>query len=151
MPSHMSTIQADPKFRHKVTVGLLAALLGCVGAHWWYLRRPYAWLVTTISLCLMVASSFADVWWENPAFFLLFIPTLNGFFEAVIWCLMSDAKFDARFNPGLTRTTPSGWGAILVAAFTLLIGTVAFMFGIAMVVIYIWTALGWLDGLNLKG
>ena len=36
-------------------------------------------------------------------------------------------------------------------AFTLLIGTVAFMFGIAMIVIYVWSALGWLDGLNLQG
>jgi len=147
----MSNTEAGPKFRSKVTVGLLAALFGCVGAHWWYLRRPYAWLVTAISLALMVASAFADVWWENPAFFLLFIPTLNGFIEAVIWCLMSDARFDARFNPGLTRTRPSGWGAVLVAAFTVLFGTVSFMFGIAMIVIYVWTALGWLDGLNLQG
>jgi len=25
------------------------------------------------------------------------------------------------------------------------------MFGIAMIVIYVWSALGWLDGLDLKG
>jgi uncharacterized membrane protein (DUF485 family) len=49
------------------------------------------------------------------------------------------------------RDKPSGWGPVLVASFTLLIGTVAFMFGIAMIVIYVWTALGWLDGLDLKG
>jgi uncharacterized membrane protein (DUF485 family) len=40
---------------------------------------------------------------------------------------------------------------VLVASFTLLIGTVAFMFGIAMIVIYVWTALGLLDGLDLNG
>lgn len=147
----MPTTQADPKFRHKVTVGLLAALLGGVGAHWWYLKRPFAWLVTTYSVVLMGLCPFFDVWWENPAFFLLFIPILNGFIEAIVWCLMSDARFDARFNPGLKREHPSGWGAVLVAAFTLLIGTVAFMFGIAMIVIYIWSALGWLEGLNLQG
>jgi hypothetical protein len=100
---------------------------------------------------LLVISAFADVWWENPAFFLLYIPILNGFIEAIVWCLMSDARFDARFNPGFKRERPSGWGAILVASFTLLIGTVAFMFGIAMIVIYVWSALGWLDGLNLQG
>jgi hypothetical protein len=147
----MSTTHTDLKFRHKVTVGLLAALLGVFGAHWWYLRRPYAWLVTTYSVVLLVISAFADVWWENPAFFLLYIPILNGFIEAIVWCLMSDARFDARFNPGFKRERPSGWGAILVASFTLLIGTVAFMFGIAMIVIYVWSALGWLDGLNLQG
>jgi TM2 domain-containing membrane protein YozV len=147
----MSTQQTAPAFRNKVTVGLLAAILGCVGAHWWYLRRPYAWLVTLTSIVLMVACSFAEVWWENPAFFLLFIPTLDGFIEAIVLCLMRDERFDALYNPGLVRETPSGWGPILVASFTLLIGTVAFMFGIAMIVIYVWSALGWLDGLDLKG
>jgi hypothetical protein len=51
---------------------------------------------------------------------------------------------------GLVRERPSGWGAVLIAIFTLLIGTVAFMFGIAMIVMYAWTALGWLDGFNLN-
>jgi hypothetical protein len=140
----------DRAFISKVKVGLLAALLGCVGAHWWYLRRPHAWMVTAIGLVLMVAAGFAEVWWENPAFFLLFIPILDGFIEAIVLCLMSDARFDARYNPGLVRTSPSGWGPVLVAGFTLLIGTVALMIGIAVIVIYVWTALGWLDGFDLS-
>ncbi len=147
----MTTHQTAPAFRHKVTVGLLAAVFGCVGAHWWYLKRPYAWLVSLISVVLMVACSFAEIWWENPAFFLLFIPALDGMVEAIVLCLMRDERFDALYNPGLVRQKPSGWGPVLVASFTLLIGTVALMFGIAMIVIYIWSALGWLDGLDLKG
>ncbi len=147
----MTTHQTAPAFRNKVTVGLLAAVFGCVGAHWWYLKRPYAWLVTLTSIVLMVACSFAEVWWENPAFFLLFIPALDGMIEAIVLCLMRDERFDALYNPGLVRQKPSGWGPVLVASFTLLIGTVALMFGIAMIVIYIWSALGWLDGLDLKG
>jgi hypothetical protein len=71
--------------------------------------------------------------------------------EAIVLCLMRDERFDALYNPGLVRQKPSGWGPVLVASFTLLIGTVALMFGIAMIVIYIWSALGWLDGLDLKG
>lgn len=147
----MSTQQVAPAFRNKVTVGLLAAILGGVGAHWWYLKRPYAWLVTLTSIVLMVACSFAEIWWENPAFFLLFIPALDGMIEAIVLCLIRDERFDALYNPGLVRQKPSGWGPVLVASFTLLIGTVALMFGIAMIVIYIWSALGWLDGLDLKG
>ena len=58
--------------------------------------------------------------------------------------------FDLFYNPGLVRQRPSGWGAVLIAIFTLLIGTVALMFGIAMIVIYVWTALGWLDGFDLN-
>ena len=138
------------RFRHKTTVGLLAALFGCVGAHWWYLGRRHAWMVSVLGVTLMIASAFADIWYENPAFFLLFIPILDGFIEAIVLCLMSDAKFDGFYNAGLVRERPSGWGAVLIASFTLLIGTVAFMFGIAMIVIYVWTALGWLDGFNLN-
>jgi len=138
------------RFRHKTTVGLLAALLGCVGAHWWYLGRRHAWMVSVLGVALMIASAFADIWYENPAFFLLFIPILDGFIEAVVLCLMSDAKFDGFYNVGLVRERPSGWGAVLIAGFTLLIGTVALMFGIAMIVMYVWTALGWLDGFNLN-
>jgi hypothetical protein len=137
-------------FRNKVPLGLLAALFGGVGAHWWYLKRPFAWLVSALCLALIVLAGFAEVWWENPAFFLLFIPILDGFIEAIVWCLMSDKRFDARLNPGLTRTQASGWGPVLVAAFTLLIGTVLFMFGIAIIVLYVWTWLGWLDGFDLN-
>ncbi|PRZ01572.1 hypothetical protein BCM14_0082 [Jezberella montanilacus] len=137
-------------FRNKVTLGLLAAVLGCIGAHWWYLKRPYAWLVTILSVALMIIASQQTRWFENPAFFLLFIPTLDGFIEALVWCLMSDDRFDAKLNPGLTREHPSRWGPVLIAVFTLLIGTVLLMFGIAMVVIYVWDLLGWLEGFNLN-
>ena len=147
---HTDPVTVQKKFISKVKVGLLAALFGCVGAHWWYLGRPRAWLITAIGLVLMVASALAPVWWENPAFFLLFIPILAGFIEAIVLCLMSDARFDARYNPGLERPHPSGWGPVLIAIFTLLIGTVLLMFGIAVIVVYVWTALGWLDGFNLN-
>ena len=145
-----SPLAPTTRFRHKTTVGLLAALFGCVGAHWWYLGRRHAWVVSVLGVVLMIASAFADIWYENPAFFLLFIPILDGFIEAIVLCLMSDARFDGFYNKGLVRERPSGWGAVLIAIFTLLIGTVALMFGIAMIVMYVWTALGWLDGFNLN-
>ncbi len=148
--SSVSSATPTTRFRHKTTVGLMAALLGCVGAHWWYLGRRHAWVVSVLGVGLMVASAFADIWYENPAFFLLFIPIVDGFIEAIVLCLMSDKKFDGFYNVGLVRERPSGWGAVLIAIFTLLIGTVALMFGIAMIVIYVWTALGWLDGFNLN-
>jgi hypothetical protein len=150
MTSSLSAATPTTRFRHKTTVGLLAALLGCVGAHWWYLGRRHAWMVSVFGVALMIASAFADIWYENPAFFLLFIPIVDGFIEAIVLCLMSDAKFDGFYNKGLVRERPSGWGAVLIAIFTLLIGTVALMFGIAMIVMYVWTALGWLEGFNLN-
>ena len=151
MTKHSNLTSApERRFRNKTTVGLLAALLGCIGAHWWYLGRRHAWLVSAIGAVLMIASAFAEIWYENPAFFLLFILILDGFIEAIVLCLMSDIRFDGFDNPGLVRQRPSGWGAVLIAIFTLLIGTVALMFGIAMIVIYVWTALGWLDGFDLN-
>ena len=151
MTKHSNLTSApERRFRNKTTVGLLAALLGCIGAHWWYLGRRHAWLVSAIGAVLMIASAFAEIWYENPAFFLLFILILDGFIEAIVLCLMSDIRFDGFYNPGLVRQRPSGWGAVLIAIFTLLIGTVALMFGIAMIVIYVWTALGWLDGFDLN-
>ena len=154
MSSSISAGTAQPaqgaRFRSKVTVGLLASLLGWAGAHWWYLGRRRAWLVTAYAAVMIVLSAQAASWWENPAFFLLFIPATDGFIEAVVLCLMSDARFDARYNPGLVRQAPSRWGPVLVASFTLLLGTVAVMFGLAMIVIYVWTQIGWLDGFNLN-
>ena len=50
---------AQKKFISKVKVGLLAALFGGVGAHWWYLGRPRAWVITAIGMVLMTASGYA--------------------------------------------------------------------------------------------
>ena len=141
---------ASRGFIGKVKLGLTSALFGAVGVHWWLLGRKRAWLLTLLGVALMVASGFAKVWWENPAFFLLLIPIVAGFIEAIVFCLMSDERFDARYNPGLVRPSPSGWGPVLVAGFTLLFGTIVLMFGIAMIVLYVWTELGWLDGFNLN-
>ena len=140
-----------PRFISKARLGLLAAVFGVVGAHWWYLGRRFAWAVTLYSAVMAVLAARAEVWWDNPAFFLLFIPILDGFIEASVFSLMSDEKFDARYNPEHSDRHKSGWAPVLVASFTLLFGTVLWMFGIAMIVIHIWTAIGWLDGLNLSG
>ena len=141
----------NPRFISKVRLGLLAALFGVVGAHWWYLGRRFAWVVTLYSVLMAVLAARAEVWWDNPAFFLMFLPILDGFIEAIVFSLMSDEKFDARYNPGHPNRHKSGWAPVLVASFTLLFGTVMLMFGIALIVIHIWSALGWLDGLNLAG
>jgi TM2 domain-containing membrane protein YozV len=134
--------------RSKVLAGLLAFYGGWFGAHWFYLGRPKPWLLGLLAIVLVTIASQADVWWDTPAIFLLFIPALVGFVEAIVLCLMSDERFDARYNPGYQREYPTGWGPVLVAASGLLLGTVLMLFGIAHVVLHIWTRLGWLDGLN---
>jgi len=139
------TAPAAP-FRSKVAVGLLALFLGWLGAHWWYLGRRRAWMVT-LGACLAVAvAQFFEVWWDNPVFYLLLIPAVDGYIEAAVLTLMDDAKFDARYNAGQARRTRSGWGAVLVACFSLLLGTIVTLVGIATVVLYVFQRMGWLDG-----
>ncbi len=133
--------------RGKVTVGLLACLLGAFGAHWWYLGRRHAWLVTAVTLAsLFCAFNYYPVWYDNPAFFLVFIPMIDGFIESAVFSLMSDEKFDRIYNAGLGRPNQTGWGPVLVALTACLVGSIVSMFAIAMVVVYTWVAMGWLDG-----
>lgn len=142
----ISSLSAAARPRNKVVLGLLACFLGGLGAHWWYLGRRYAWLVTLYSVvCLAVATQF-PVWYDNPAFFLVFIPIIDGFIEGVVFSLMPDEKFDRLYHPGRGRVTHTGVGPVLVALFGTLVGAIVGMFSIAMVVVYTWVALGWLDG-----
>jgi hypothetical protein len=144
-----SSLSAAParRPRGKVAVGLLACLFGWLGGHWWYLGRRHAWLVTALALASgFCAYSFYPVWYDNPAFFLLFIPMIDGFIESAVFSLMPDEKFDRLYNPGLGRPSKTGWGPVLVAILACLVGAIATMFAIAMVVVYTWVAMGWLDG-----
>jgi len=134
--------------RSKVLAGLLAFYGGWFGAHWFYLGRRYPWALALLAAVLLLLASRASVWWDTPAIFLLFIPAFIGFIEAIVLCLTPDERFDARYNPGYVRQSPSGWGPVIVAATSLLIGTVLSMFGVAHVVLHVWGRLGWLEGLN---
>jgi len=134
------------RHRSKVIVALLAAVLGVFGAHWWYLGRRPAWMVTLASCVLIVLAQFYPVWWDSPPFLLLIVPVTAGFIEALIFSLKTDAWFDARYNAGSGRTTRTGWGPVLIAIFTTLLGSSVMLFGIALIVMHVYRALGWLDG-----
>lgn len=147
--NEVSNSPSGRPLRSKVVAGLLSFYGGWFGAQWFYLGRRYAWLFPLLVVAMLAISSQAEVWWDTPPFFVLFVPAIAGFIEAIVLCLMSDARFDARYNPGFVRDKPTGWGPVLVAITGLLIGTVLMLFAIAHVVLHIWTRLGWLDGLNL--
>lgn len=132
--------------RNKVVLGLLACFLGAFGAHWWYLGRRHAWLITAFTVVCLAAASQFPVWYDNPAFFLVFIPMIDGFIEGVVFSLMPDEKFDRLYHPGHGRVTHTGVGPVLVAIIGTLVGATVGMFAVAMVVVYTWVAMGWLDG-----
>lgn len=138
------TTPASP--RSKAAAAWMAALLGVFGAHWWYLGRPRAWMFTAFSVAMLVLAQFYTVWWDNPAFLILIIPLTVGYIEALVFALKPDEWFDAKYNPGFGRVNNTGWDAVLAAIATTLFGGTLFVFGIALIVMHVYTAMGWLDG-----
>ncbi|MGP1614915.1 MAG: NINE protein [Pollutimonas bauzanensis] len=132
--------------RSKVAAAWLACLLGVFGAHWWYIGRRGAWMVTAFSALMLALAQFYPVWWDNPAFLILIVPITDGFIEALVFALKPDEKFDAKYNPGSARATRTGWNAVIAAIVTTFVGGVVVMFGIALIVVHVYTSMGWLDG-----
>lgn len=131
--------------RNKVVVAWLASLFGVFSLHWWYLGRRHAWLMTTFSVVMLVLAQFYPVWWDNPPFLLLLIPISAGIIEGLIFALTTDEKFDERYNPQSGIHTKTGWDAVIAAIVTTFLGGTVIVFGIAMVVVHVYTAMGWLD------
>lgn len=135
--------------RNKVAVAWLASLLGLFSIHWWYLGRRHAWIMTTFAVVMLVLAQFYPVWWDSPPFLLLLLPVSAGVIEALVFALMADSKFDARYNPHSGVQTKTGWDAVIVAILTTFLGGTVILFGIAMIVVHVYTAMGWLDGYTL--
>lgn len=135
--------------RNKVVAAWLASLLGVFSLHWWYLGRRHAWLMTTSAVLLLILAQFYPVWWDSPPFLLLLLPISAGIIEALVLALMADHKFDARYNPHSGIQTKTGWNAVIAAIVTTFLGGTVILFGIAMVVLHVYTAMGWLDGYTL--
>ena len=146
MPPLSASVSPRPP-RSKLVASVLALLLGVVGAHHWYLRRRFAWLTTLAAFGCMALAVQVDPWWDTPAFLVLFIPMIDGFIEAAVLSLMPADRFDRRYNPKGGTGGPVGVGAVLVALASALFGGVFGMFAVAMVVLYVYRSMGWLDGL----
>ena len=134
------------RHRSKVAAALLACLLGVWGAHWWYMGRRGAWVLTAFALIMLAWSARWPVWWDSPPFLVLIVPLTAGIIESVVFALRPDEAFDARYNVGSGRRTRTGWNAVLVAIFATLMGGTAALFLLAVIVLHVYKALGWLDG-----
>ncbi len=117
-------LTAQKAFRHKSIAAILAFFFGWAGAHWWYLRRRFAWLPLVATLAILLAASMRTTpFYAQLTYYLVLIPVMAGVIEALVLCLMSDERFDARYNSGHTRRSKTGWGPVLLAMFFLLVGT----------------------------
>ncbi|HZA95442.1 MAG TPA: hypothetical protein VE421_04835 [Burkholderiaceae bacterium] len=119
-------------FRHKAVAALLASLTGAVGLNRLYLGQPFWWLPLGITLIALPLILGVQNWYQTPAFFVLMVPVVAGFIQALVIALMPDERFDARFNPTHARRNRSGWDAVVVAVVSLFVGAVVLMTTIAL-------------------
>jgi TM2 domain-containing membrane protein YozV len=116
-----------PPFRHKALSALLAFLFGGLGLDRLYLGQRFWWLPLAVTAGMTPLLIGVRNWYQTPAFFILMVPVIAGFIHALVLALMPDDKFDARFNTGAARRNGSGWDAVLVAIFTLMVGATVLM------------------------
>lgn len=102
-----ASARAAVPHRHKTVAALLAFLLGGLGLHRRYLGSGW--------------------WWVYPVFLVTLVPVFVGFVEAIVFALTPDEKWDARWNPHSGVQSQSGWGPVLVAITTLIVGATLLM------------------------
>ena len=119
-------------FKNKAVAALLASLAGALGLNRLYRGQKLWWLplgITLITLPLLIG---VQNWYQTPAFFVLMVPVIAGFIQALNIALTPDERFDARFNPHHAQRNRSGWSAVLVAVATLMVGATILMTTIAL-------------------
>jgi len=122
--------------KNKTLATLLAAVLGVAGIHRFYLRGAgdkWGWLhaiCLLASLLGVVLVTTSDPVYATALKIPLFASALAGAMEALILGLMSDDKWDARFNPASGQTSSSHWPLALVLVLTLGVG----MFGLILAI-----------------
>ncbi|WP_206953013.1 NINE protein [Trinickia acidisoli] len=131
---------APTRFRSKTLTALLAFLFGSVGAHRFYLygsRDLFGWahvIGTALGIpgvLLLVASERTSTLGWLLAI-LGAISVLAAFLAAIVYGLRPDEKWDAQFNAGHTARSRSGWGVVFVVIFSLFIGALLLMSGLAL-------------------
>lgn len=117
---------ARPRHKNKTFATLLALLLGGTGAHRFYLRgmRDKWALLHLVSVpataLLMMQAPSADIFFQLLP---LTVSYLAGFLEAMVIGLMSDEKFDERFNAASGGRSNSRWPLAILLVVTMLVGT----------------------------
>lgn len=124
-------------YRSKTVAAWLAVLLGPIGAHRFYVRgwRDLgAWLhVVTTAIGAAGVVRMRNLGQDDVASWAL-IPWLGlsisaAMLGALVWGLMSDDRWNTRFNPGgpSTGQHQTGWLTVLAAVAALLTGATVLM------------------------
>ena len=119
------TVSHHTRHKNKTLAALLAFLLGGLGLQRLYLRGlrdPWLWAHLA---CLPVALLVATLAPQADGFYKLLpiiVSGLVGLLEALVLGLMSDEKWDARFNAGSGKQSDTHWPLALVLVASMMIG-----------------------------
>ena len=114
--------------KNKTLVTFLAATLGGLGVHRFYLcgwRDKWAWLHLC---CIPITLAAISLGWGHQLFFqssALWLSILCGLLEALVLGLIPDEQWDRRYNPGSSRVSASAWPLALLLVLTLGFGATA--------------------------
>ena len=122
------------KYKNKTIATLLAATLGSLGVHRFYLfgkRDQLAWLhLTSLPIALLLANLLF-----NLPLLLTMSPwalsLLVGLFTALTLGLKSDDKWDAQYNPDSNQKSESTWPLALILVLTMAFGAFTLIFILA--------------------
>jgi hypothetical protein len=120
-------------FKNKTLASFLAACLGVLGAHRFYLEgagglRPWIYPGWSVIVGSLVVRHLFEIYPDFPAgmsqvlhplTFVALLPAFAGYIEALVIALTPDARWDARHNAQSDRKSHSGALAIVVAVLTL--------------------------------
>lgn len=111
--------------KSKTLAALLAFLFGGLGLHRLYLRGardPWLWAhLASLPLAWVIARGAPDA----DGFYKvlpIMVSGLVGFLEALVLGLMSDEKWDARFNPASGQQSDSRWPLAIVLVASMMLG-----------------------------
>ncbi|NHZ89551.1 hypothetical protein F2P45_11070 [Massilia sp. CCM 8733] len=110
--------------KNKAFASFLAVILGCLGAHRFYLRGSLDKLGLLHLASLPVAGLVYGLAPDANWFFQilpLVLSAIVGFIEALVIGLMPDEKFDAAFNAASGRQSRSTWVLALLLVCTMLV------------------------------
>ena len=119
------TVSHHTRHKNKTLAALLAFLTGGLGLQRLYLRGPRdRWLWLHLA-ALPAAAAVSAAWPDADGFYKLLpiiVSGLVGFLEALVLGLMSDDKWDARFNPGSGRQSDTHWPLAVVLVASMMVG-----------------------------
>ena len=126
------------QIKHKAVATWLALLGGVFGLHRFYLygfKDRWAWLFPLPTLFGLVGLQRMNALGQDDRLAWLLLPLLGislvaALLSGIVYGLMPDERWNARFNPGRAAES-SGWGAVIGVILCLFIGGTALMATVA--------------------